>query len=124
MVGWLVVGYNLPELGSWATVFTIIINDTGGVGNVATTRVGPVSYQYQLRRRRPSKCGMGRNKSVMMDLHSSLRQLSQCPRQTVHFVGDLSTINFRKPSGVGLGCVADNVFNVFLFCTCPIRTTM
>ncbi len=30
------------------------------------------------------------------------------------FTCNLSTTNFQKPSGVGFGCVADNVFNVFL----------
>ncbi len=28
-------------------------------------------------------------------------------------VGNLSTTNFWKPSGVGFGCVADNVFNYY-----------
>ncbi len=50
----------------------------------------------------------------------ALRQMLQCPRQTVHLycvadiVGNLSATNFRKPRSVGFGCVADNVFNVFL----------
>ncbi len=60
----------------------------------------------------------------MLDLHSSLqhvlRQMLQCLQQTVHLhlvvdiVGNLSITNFWKPSGVGFGCVAYNVFNVFL----------
>ncbi len=29
-------------------------------------------------------------------------------------VGNMSTINFQKPSGVGFGCVSDSVLNLFL----------